>query len=282
MVAQIMNKHDTVGIDLVAMNVNDLLAGGAEPLMFLDYIGCSKLNTANAVDFVRGVASGCRISRGALVGGETAEMPGMYQKEDYDAAGCSIGIMLAENRLPRTDLMVEGDILLGLASDGVHSNGFSLVRRIIKRAGIPYHDTAPWDKDTSIGSSLLTPTRIYVASVLPIVKKRLILGLAHITGGGLTENIPRALPKHLAAEVDVSAWPHPPVFKWLKEAGNVKATEMARTFNNGVGLVAVVSKANAQQVISELEAGGEKVFTIGKLIPRSGEGCVLKNLQTWD
>lgn len=282
MIAQIMNKHDTVGIDLVAMNVNDLLAGGAEPLMFLDYYGCSKLNTANAVAFVRGVAAGCRLSKGALVGGETAEMPGMYQGEDYDAAGCSIGIMREEDRLPKKESMVEGDILLGIASDGVHSNGFSLVRRIIQRDGISYHDPAPWNKDETLGLGLLTPTKIYVQSVLPIIKKQLILGLAHITGGGLTENIPRALPSHLAAEVDVSTWQHPPVFKYLKKAGNVSATEMGRTFNNGVGMVAVVSKDNAQQVVSELEAAGEKVYTIGRLVARAAEGCILKNLQAWD
>ncbi|KUJ19814.1 phosphoribosylamine--glycine ligase [Mollisia scopiformis] len=282
MIAQTMTKHDTVGIDLVAMNVNDLLANGAEPLMFLDYYGCSKLNTANAVAFVKGVAAGCRLSHGALVGGETAEMPGMYQQEDYDAAGCSVGIMLKENRLPKKDSMVEEDIILGLASDGVHSNGFSLVRRIIERARISYHDPAPWNKETSTGLSLLTPTRIYVAAVLPLIKKRLILGLAHITGGGLTENIPRALPEHLAAEIDVSTWQVPPVFKYLKENGNVSGVEMAKTFNNGVGMVAVVSKDNAQQVVSELEAAGEKVYTIGKLVPRSAEGCILKNLQTWD
>lgn len=209
-------------------------------------------------------------------------MPGMYQAEDYDAAGCSIGIMREEDRLPKKESMVEGDVLLGIASDGVHSNGFSLVRRIIQRAGLSYHDPAPWNKDQALGLNLLTPTKIYVQSVLPIIKKHLILGLAHITGGGLTENIPRALPSHLTAEVDVSTWEVPPVFKYLKTAGNVSATEMGRTFNNGVGMVAVVSKENAPKVISELEAVGEKVYTIGKLVPRATEACVLKNLQAWD
>lgn len=282
MIAQIMAKHDTVGIDLVAMNVNDLIVQGAEPLKFVDYIGCSRLNRAIFTAFVKGVADGCRQSNSALVGGETAEMPGMYQADDYDAAGTAVGAMLKENRLPRKDLMVEGDILLGIASNGLHSNGFSLVRMIIERAGISYHDPAPWDRETSVGLSLLIPTRIYVRPLLPLVKQKLLKGLAHITGGGLTENIPRALPNHLAAEVDVSAWQFPPVFKWLKENGNVAASEMGRTFNNGVGMVAIVSKDNAQRVISELEAAGEKVYTIGKLVPRSTEGCVLKNLQTWD
>lgn len=282
MIAQAMEKHDTVGIDLVAMNVNDLVVQGAEPLMFLDYYGCSKLNPANAAAFVKGVAAGCRMSNCALVGGETAEMPGMYQKDDYDAAGAAIGVMLQEFRLPLKESMAEGDVLLGIASNGVHSNGFSLVRRIIARAGLSYHDPAPWDKDTSVGLSLLNPTRIYVLCLLAVIKKHLIKGLSHITGGGLIENIPRALPSHLAAEVDVSAWQLPAVFKYLKEAGNVSASEMGRTFNTGVGMVAIVSKENAQQAISELEAAGEKVYTIGKLVPRSAEGCILKNLQAWD
>jgi phosphoribosylamine--glycine ligase/phosphoribosylformylglycinamidine cyclo-ligase len=195
-----MNKHDTVGIDLVAMNVNDLVVQGAEPLMFLDYYGCSALNSANATAFVEGVATGCRRSDCALVGGETAEMPGMYQKDDYDAAGAAIGVMREEHRLPRKDLMEEGDVLLGLASNGVHSNGFSLVRKIVAREGLTYQDPAPWDRETSTGLSLLTPTRIYVRALLKIINKKLIKGLAHITGGGLSENVPRMLPPHLAAE----------------------------------------------------------------------------------
>lgn len=282
MVAQAMKKHDTVGIDLVAMNVNDLIVQGAEPLKFVDYIGCSKLNPAILKAFVSGVAAGCKMANSALVGGETAEMPGMYQNDDYDAAGTAIGAMLKEDRLPKMELMVDGDILLGIASNGVHSNGFSLVRRIIARANLSYHNPAPWDKDTSLGLSLLTPTRIYVRPLLPVVKKHLIKGLAHITGGGLTENIPRALPRHLAAEVDLSMWKVPPVFRYLKEAGNVSAAEMGRTFNNGIGMVAIVSKEDAQQVISELEAAGEKVYIIGSLIPRSAEGCVLKNMDAWE
>ncbi|KAE9374861.1 phosphoribosylamine--glycine ligase [Stipitochalara longipes BDJ] len=281
-IAQAMEKHDTVGIDLVAMNVNDLVVQGAEPLMFLDYYGCSKLTQKNATAFVEGVAAGCRDANCALVGGETAEMPGMYSGDDYDAAGAAIGTMYKEYRLPQMSSMVEGDVLLGLASNGVHSNGFSLVRRIIAREGLSYTAPAPWDESTSAGLSLLTPTRIYVRSLLKVTNKKLIKGLSHITGGGLTENIPRMLPDHLSAEVDVATWHLPPVFKWLKQAGNVSATEMGRTFNTGVGMVAVVSKENAAQVISELEAAGEKVYTIGRLVPRSGEGCVLKSLQSWD
>jgi phosphoribosylamine--glycine ligase/phosphoribosylformylglycinamidine cyclo-ligase len=282
MIAQAMKKHDTVGIDLVAMNVNDLVVQGAEPLMFLDYYGCSRLNLENGAAFVEGVAAGCRDANCALVGGETAEMPGMYQKDDYDAAGAAIGAMSKELKLPRLDSMAEGDILIGLSSNGVHSNGFSLVRRIVARENISYHDSAPWDSSTSVGLSLLTPTKIYVRPLLAVIKKKLILGLSHITGGGLTENIPRMLPSHLAAEVDVAAWQLPPVFKWLKQAGNVSSTEMGRTFNTGVGMVAVVRKENVQQVVDELAALGEKVYTIGRLVHRTTDGCVLKNLASWD
>lgn len=282
MIAQALEKHDTVGIDLVAMNVNDLVVQGAEPLMFLDYYGCSKLKLENAAAFVEGVAKGCIDANCALVGGETAEMPGMYQKDDYDAAGAAIGAMSNDLRLPRKDDMVEGDILLGLASNGVHSNGFSLVRRIIAREKLAYTDPAPWDNSTTTGLSLLTPTRIYVRPLLQVTNKKLIKGLSHITGGGLTENIPRMLPSSLAAEVDVAAWQLPPVFKWLKQAGNVAAAELGRTFNTGIGMVAVVSKENVEVVKAELEKAGETVYTIGSLKSRSGDGCVLKNLESWD
>ena len=282
MIAQAMGKHDTVGIDLVAMNVNDLVVQGAEPLMFLDYYGCSQLNLENAAAFVEGVAAGCIEANCALVGGETAEMPGMYQWEDYDAAGAAIGAMSRQFRLPLKEDMAEGDILLGLASNGVHSNGFSLVRRILEREGLSYTAPAPWDKSHTVGLSLLTPTKIYVRPLLQIVKKRLVKGLAHITGGGLTENIPRMLPKHLAAEIEVTSWKLPPVFKWLKTAGNVSSAELARTFNTGVGMVAVVRKEDVQQVKDELEAAGEQVYEIGRLVPRTKDGCVLKGLGSWD
>jgi phosphoribosylamine--glycine ligase/phosphoribosylformylglycinamidine cyclo-ligase len=282
MIAQAMSKHDTVGIDLVAMNVNDLVVQGAEPLMFLDYYGCSQLKLENAAAFVEGVAAGCIDANCALVGGETAEMPGMYQKDDYDAAGTAIGVMEKEYRLPKTDNMAAGDILIGLASAGVHSNGFSLVRRIVEREKLSYTAPAPWDESTTTGLSLLTPTRIYVRSLLKVTKKHLLKGLAHITGGGLTENIPRMLPAHLAAEVDVKSWDLPPVFKWLKSAGNVSGVEMARTFNTGIGMVAVVAEENVERVRRELEESGERVFTIGRLVERAGEGCVLKGLESWD
>ncbi|KAL1889787.1 Bifunctional purine biosynthetic protein ADE1 [Sporothrix stenoceras] len=279
-IALALGKHDTVGIDLVAMNVNDLVVQGARPLMFLDYIGCSKLIGDTAAAFVEGVAAGCRDSGCALVGGETAEMPGMYQGEEYDAAGAAIGVMDADVRLPRLSAMVPGDVLLGLASSGVHSNGFSLVRRIVDRAGVQYTDKAPWvEGAATVGESLLTPTRIYVRSLLSIVPH--VKGLAHITGGGLTENVPRMLPAHLAASIDVTAWPVPPVFAWLRQQGNVAPAEMGRTFNNGIGMVVAVGAAEAAQVTKMLEAAGETVFQIGQLVERTGEGCVLENLNSW-
>lgn len=280
MIAQAMSKHDTVGIDLVAMNVNDLVVQGATPIMFLDYYGCSKLDLATAAAFVEGVADGCRQAGCALVGGETAEMPGMYQKDDYDAAGCAVGTVTNAARLPQKEAMVEGDVLLGLGSVGVHSNGFSLVRRIVKSAGLSYTDPAPWDQSSSVGESLLTPTRIYVKSLLPVLTN--IKGLAHITGGGLLENVPRMLPESLAGEIEFGSWEILPVFKWLKTAGNVAPAEMCRTFNSGIGMVIAVDAAQAESVAKELEAAGEKVFTIGRLARRGqGEGCVIKGVEGW-
>jgi phosphoribosylamine--glycine ligase/phosphoribosylformylglycinamidine cyclo-ligase len=283
MIAQSMKKHDTVGIDLVAMNVNDLIVQGATPLMFLDYYGCSKLDLASAAAFVEGVAAGCRQANCALVGGETAEMPGMYQGEDYDAAGCAVGAVLNSSRLPQKSAMVEGDILLGLGSNGVHSNGFSLVRRIISASNFSYTDACPWDNSTTVGESLLTPTRIYVKALLPVLGT--IKGLAHITGGGLIENVPRMIPDTLAAEIDFGTWEMPPVFNWLKSAGNVDAVEMCRTFNAGVGMVVAVSAEQAAAVASALGGDGvdEKVSIIGRLVKRAdgADGCVVKGLEAW-
>ncbi|THW68576.1 phosphoribosylformylglycinamidine cyclo-ligase-like protein [Aureobasidium pullulans] len=282
-VAFAMDKFDTVGIDLVAMNVNDLVVQGAEPLTFLDYYACSKLEIKEAVSFIEGVAAGCRESGCALVGGETAEMPGMYQGNEFDAGGCATGALKrGRTILPDMASMVEGDILLGLASDGVHSNGFSLVRKVVESKGLSYHDKAPWAPNTSIGASLLTPTRIYVKPLLKAVEKDLLKGMAHITGGGLYDNIPRMLPKTLAAEVDVSAWTVPPVLKWLKEAGNVESREFARTWNTGLGMVIVVSKENAAEAQKVLEEAGERVSVIGKLFTRGEDEVVLKNLESWN
>jgi phosphoribosylamine--glycine ligase / phosphoribosylformylglycinamidine cyclo-ligase len=282
LVAQAVGKHDTVGIDLVAMNVNDLLVQGAVPLIFLDYFACGKLNVAMAADFVDGVAAGCRQARSVLVGGETAEMPGLYQGTHYDAAGCSIGILMPDHRLPRTDLMLEGDILLGVASSGVHSNGYSLVRRVLATTGANFdilvNEPAPWNPSTSVGESLLTPTRIYT-SILDLTRKMLVKGLAHITGGGLVENPPRMLPRHLAAEIDLSTWERPAVFKWLQETGRITDREMCKTFNNGIGMVAVVAPDKADEALAILKAAGEAVYKIGRLAARSpsAEGSVLLN-----
>ena len=284
-IAQKMDKHDTVGIDLVAMNVNDLVVQGAEPFMFLDYYGCSRLNVNVAASFVEGVAKGCKESGCALVGGETAEMPDLYSDDDYDAAGAAIGVMKAAQRLPRKDDMIEGDVLIALASSGVHSNGFSLVRKVVEKRGLSYTDKCPWDASgaTTVGENLLTPTRIYVKPLLKVLSETgaAVKGMAHITGGGLTENVPRMLPSHLAADIDVAAWEHPPVFKWLRES--VVPTEMARTFNNGVGMVLAVTAESASAVVAGLEAAGETVYTIGRLINKGADGnqCVLRNLDSW-
>jgi phosphoribosylamine--glycine ligase/phosphoribosylformylglycinamidine cyclo-ligase len=285
-IAHAMNVHDTVGIDLVAMNVNDLVVQGAEPLMFLDCYTCSILDVDIATAFVRGVCEGCRISRCALVGGETAEMPGLLSGTEYDAVGAAIGaldIPGGKRILPDTESMVAGDVLLGLASNGVHSNGFSLVRRIVEKSHLSLSDSAPWDVQTTVGRSLLTPTRIYVVSLLQAVQRDLVKGMAHITGGGLVENVPRTLPTHLAAEIDASAWTRPAVFDWLQRAGNVSDEEMSRAFNNGLGMVLVVSDVASGEVRRVLEAAGETVYKIGKLVDRAEgeEGCVLKNTQVW-
>jgi phosphoribosylamine--glycine ligase/phosphoribosylformylglycinamidine cyclo-ligase len=282
-IAQKMNKHDTVGIDLVAMNVNDLVVQGAEPFMFLDYYGCSRLDVSVATSFVEGVAKGCIAAGCALVGGETAEMPDLYTDDDYDAAGAAIGVMRAEQRLPRKDAMLEGDVLLGLASSGVHSNGFSLVRKIVATRGLQYTDPCPWDKSTSLGEALLTPTRIYVKPLLAALSQTgtAIKGMAHITGGGLTENVPRMLPPHLAGEIEVGSWEVPGVFGWLGQA--VEPKEMARAFNNGLGMVLAVDSARADEVVKVLQGAGERVWKVGKLVKRveGGEGCVLRNLELW-
>lgn len=280
-IAQKMDKHDTVGIDLVAMNVNDLVVQGAEPVMFLDYYGCSKLSVPVAASFVEGVAKGCIQAGCALVGGETAEMPDLYTGDDYDAAGAAIGVMKAAQRLPRKDEMVEGDVLIGLASAGVHSNGFSLVRKVVDTRGLKYTDEAPWAAGSTVGENLLTPTRIYVKPLLKVLEATgsAIKGMAHITGGGLTENVPRMLPSHLAADIDVATWEAPAVFRWLRQS--VVPAEMARTFNNGVGMVLAVSREGADSVVSGLKAEGETVYTIGHLTARSGEACVLRNLESW-
>ena len=258
-------RHDTVGIDLVAMCVNDLLAQGAEPLMFLDYFATGKLDVTSATAVVAGIAEGCKQAGAALVGGETAEMPGMYAGGDYDLAGFSIGAVERGAVLPRLDDQKAGDILIGIGSDGPHSNGYSLVRRVVERSGLGWNDAAPFAPGKTLGEALMAPTRIYVKSVLPLIKAGLIKGGAHITGGGLIENPPRAIAKGLEPRMDWQAWPLPPVFAWLQSVGNVADHELRRTFNCGIGFMLIVAPSDAQAVLAALLNAGENAFICGEL-----------------
>ncbi|KIP12546.1 hypothetical protein PHLGIDRAFT_81797 [Phlebiopsis gigantea 11061_1 CR5-6] len=261
--------HDYVGIDLVAMSVNDLIVQGAEPLYFLDYFACSKLEVEKAATVVKGIAEGCRISGCALIGGETAEMPGMYHEGDYDLAGFAVGAVERSLILPQPSI-APGDVLLGLASSGLHSNGFSLVRKVVGLSGLTYSSPCPWNPATSLGQELLRPTKIYIKQLLPLIQAGLIKGMSHITGGGFTENIPRVLPKGTGCFVDASAWELPPVFRFLMQHGRIEPLEMARTFNNGVGMVLIVDRAVVDDVKTKLTAAGEQVFQIGEVTVESG------------
>jgi phosphoribosylformylglycinamidine cyclo-ligase len=265
--------HDTVGIDLVAMSVNDIVVQGAEPLLFLDYFATGKLDVKVGTEVVKGVAEGCRQAGCALIGGETAEMPGMYTRGDYDLAGFAIGAVERDRVLPRRD-MVEGDVVLGLASSGVHSNGFSLVRRIVAESGLSYESPAPFAKGESLGRALLAPTRIYVKSALSAIKASDVKGLAHITGGGLTENVPRVIPDDLDIEIDLGVWRPLPVFQWLAKMGGVEEREMLRTFNCGIGMVVVVAADRAEEAASVFMKAGERVARLGQLIKGKGEPTV--------
>lgn len=279
-IAQIMDIHDTVGIDLVAMNVNDLVVQGAEPLIFVDYFASGKLDVEVAAKFVSGVADGCITAGCALVGGETSEMPGMYDVGHYDTNGTAVGAVHKNKVLPKISAMKEGNVLIGLKSDGVHSNGFSLVRHIIDKAGIKYTDPAPWNDQKTIGEELLVPTKIYVKQLLPSIQKDLLLGMAHITGGGLVENIPRALPKHLQARVDMSKWEVAEIFKWFGKQGRVPYEDLLKTFNLGIGMVLIVEQDKVDAVLSELKQAGEDAVVIGDLAAREGDaaGCVVNNI----
>nr|WP_145680880.1 phosphoribosylformylglycinamidine cyclo-ligase [Azospirillum brasilense] len=261
-VAILANRHDTVGIDLVAMCVNDLVVQGAEPLLFLDYYATGKLDVAAGRAIVAGIAEGCRQAGCALVGGETAEMPGMYADGDYDLAGFSVGAVERKDALTGATVQ-DGDVVLGLASSGVHSNGYSLVRKLVEKSGLGYDSPCPWDAGKTLGEALLTPTRIYVKSTLAAVRAGTVRAMAHITGGGLIENIPRVLPDGLGVTLDASAWPLPPVFHWLMKTGGLTPLDMARTFNTGLGMVVVVPADKAQQAAEILAQGGETVFTVG-------------------
>ena len=262
-------KHDTVGIDLVAMCVNDLVVQGAEPLLFLDYMATGNLDVAQMTDVVAGIAEGCRQSGCALIGGETAEMPGMYQGADYDLAGFSVGAA-ERGTLLDGSTVTEGDVLLGLRSNGTHSNGYSLIRRIVGDKGYNYADKAPFD-DCSLGEALLAPTKIYVKSTLAATKAGYVKALSHITGGGFLENIPRVMPSDTIAEVDSSVWELPGIFGWLQQEGNIETREMARTFNCGIGMVVVVAAENVAAATALLEEHGEIVYEIGKITNGKGK-----------
>ncbi|WP_075997923.1 phosphoribosylformylglycinamidine cyclo-ligase [Salaquimonas pukyongi] len=271
-------KHDTVGIDLVAMCVNDLVVQGAEPLFFLDYFATGALDVEAAAQVIEGIAEGCRIANCALIGGETAEMPGMYAKGDYDLAGFAVGAAERGTLLPSAEL-AEGDVLLGLASSGIHSNGYSLVRRLVEKSGLSWDCPAPFDPEMTLGEALLAPTRIYVRALLAALGRQEaahggIKALAHITGGGFTENIPRVLPQALAAEIDLFSLTPPPVFGWLQEVGNIAEAEMLKTFNCGTGMVVATAADNADAVTRTLEQAGERVQRIGQLIRRESQPVV--------
>ena len=259
-------RHETIGVDLVAMCVNDLVVQGAEPLFFLDYFATGKLDVAATAVVIAGIAAACTQSGCALIGGETAEMPGLYRVGDYDLAGFAVGAVERGQELPRPGISA-GDVVLGLASNGVHSNGFSLVRRIVADSGLGFEAPAPWAPETTLGAALLAPTRLYVKSCLAAARAGQIKGLAHITGGGLIENPPRVLPDDLAIEIDPTAWPLPPVFGWLMRQGGVPAHEMARTFNCGIGMIVVAAPDQAEAAVRTLVEAGERVCRIGRVVP---------------
>ncbi|AUZ05434.1 MULTISPECIES: phosphoribosylformylglycinamidine cyclo-ligase [Vitreoscilla] len=263
------DKHDTVGIDLVAMSVNDILVQGAEPLFFLDYFACGKLDVARATDVIKGIAQGCEESGCALIGGETAEMPGMYPEGEYDLAGFAVGVV-EKDQVINGRSIVAGDVVLGLASNGAHSNGYSLVRKIIERDN-PDLDAAGFDGDKTLRQAIMAPTRLYVKPVLAALKEFTIKGMAHITGGGITENVPRVLPENTVAQIDAASWELPKLFQWLQQAGNVQAQEMYRTFNCGIGMVVVVAAEDADRAQAFLSEQGETVYRLGAIRERQGD-----------
>jgi len=267
--------HDGIGIDLVAMSVNDLVVQGAEPLFFLDYFACGKLDPEAVAAIIAGVAEGCRESGCALIGGETAEMPGLYKDGDYDLAGFAVGAAERGTLLPTKDIAA-GDAVIGLASSGVHSNGFSLVRKIVGQSGLAYSDQAPFSPFMTLGGALLTPTRLYVKSCLRAIRDTdAVKGLAHITGGGFTDNIPRVLPKGLGVRIDLAALTVLPVFKWLAEQGGIAELELLRTFNCGIGMIAIVKPDAVHEVMDILREGGELVTLLGAVVATDGEERVI-------
>ena len=259
--------HHTVGIDLVAMSVNDILVQGAEPLFFLDYFACGKLDVARATDVIKGIAEGCEQSGCALIGGETAEMPGMYPEGEYDLAGFAVGVV-EKSKVINGRSIRPGDVVLGLASNGAHSNGYSLIRKIIERSN-PDLD-AEFDGGQTLRQAVIAPTRLYVKPILAALEKFEIKGMAHITGGGLTENIPRVLPENCVAQIDAQSWPLPKLFQWLQQAGNVERQEMYRTFNCGIGMAVIVPAEQADAVQAFLAGQGETVYRLGTIRERAG------------
>jgi len=266
------DRHDTIGIDLVAMCVNDIIVQGAEPLFFLDYFATGKLAPDVGAKIVKGIAEGCLQSGCALIGGETAEMPGLYGKGDYDLAGFAVGAAERGTLLPRLDIGA-GDVMIGLPSSGVHSNGYSLVRRIVEMTGLGWHDPAPFAPAQSLGEALLTPTKIYVKALLSVIRQtEAIKALAHITGGGFIDNIPRVLPEGLGAEITLETLPVLPVFSWLAREGGVVEFEMLRTFNCGIGMVVVTGQDDADRVMESLTEAGEHPVLLGHIIAHEGDG----------
>lgn len=260
-----LNKHDTVGIDLVAMSVNDILVQGAEPLFFLDYFACGKLEVGTAAQVIKGIAEGCEQSGCALVGGETAEMPGMYPAGEYDLAGFAVGCVDKEKIINGTTIGV-GDVVLGLASSGAHSNGYSLIRKLIEKSGIDFEsDANGFFGGQKFKDVVMAPTKIYVKSLLKLIEALPVKGMAHITGGGITENIPRVLPAGLTAEISATSWDLPPLFKWLQAQGNITHSEMYKTFNCGIGMAVVLDQEHVVQAKTLLEAMGETVYEIGRI-----------------
>ena len=276
LVARDVGRHGSVGIDLVAMCVNDLVVQGAEPLFFLDYLATGRLDVAAAEEVISGIAEGCRMAGCALIGGETAEMPGLYGEGDYDLAGFAVGAA-ERGRLVTGEDVAEGDLILGLASSGLHANGFSLVRRLIADGGLNLSDAAPFADPRPLGQVLLDPTRIYVKSCLAAVAAGGVKAMAHVTGGGLVDNIPRVLPDGLAAEIDAQAWSLPPVFAWL--AGAVELAELARTFNCGIGMAVVVSADRAGELTAVLEGAGETVIPMGRIAASGGPAVIIEGME---
>ena len=264
MVAEMLNKHDTIGIDLVAMCVNDLIVQGAEPLFFLDYYATGSLNQDVAISVISGIGEGCRQSGCSLIGGETAEMPGMYQGEEYDLAGFCVGIVEKDNIIDGSKVSL-GDHIIALGSSGPHSNGYSLIRKVLEK-------TKPTSNQLK---SLIEPTKIYVKSILSLVKNLPVHAISHITGGGLLENIPRVMPKHLTAKLDANSWELPEIFQWLQREGNIEITEMYRVLNCGVGMIVIVPKESAKEAIKALNASGEKAWLIGEVINSKGEQVII-------